>query len=284
MIVRLMGGLGNQMFQYAMGKMLSERRGEELYLDKFSYFRDRKRRCEVDCFHIKTKRISLFYSAYYNFLFYFRSNRKQDVKICYEAEAFKYQDLLDEDMRYFVGFWQNEAYFKEIRDALRREFTFREKFSPDIEKTAQRISAENSVAVHVRRGDYLDCADYAVVGTEYYKKAMHYVRERVSDTVFFVFSDDMEWCEKQFEDWDNVFCISGNTGKEDFYLMSKCRHFIIANSTFSWWAAWLSGENSVKTAPSQWFTDEKTNRKVKEALLEKFYVINDTDSPNAGKN
>lgn len=274
MIVRLMGGLGNQMFQYAMGKMLEAQKGETFYIDVFSFYRDKKRKYELNCFDIKERKASFFYLLYYNIFFYLGSDEKRNQKICYESEIFRYQDVCCAPQKYFVGSWQHEAYFEKIRNELQSDFTFRDKFSPNIEKMAQIISEKEAVLIHVRRGDYLDCADYEIVGAEYYAEAMRYIRDKIPSAEFFVFSDDIEWCRRHFAKEDNIVFIAGNTGKEDFYLMCKCKHFIIANSTFSWWAAWLSDKESMKIAPARWFKDEKTNEKVADALLKEFYVMN----------
>lgn len=278
MIVRLMGGLGNQMFQYAMGKMLEVQKGETFYVDTFSFYRDKKRKYELNCFRIKEKKAPLFYLLYYNIFFYFGSEKKKSQEIYYESEIFQYQDICNAPQKYFVGSWQHEAYFENIKSELQEDFIFRNRFSSDVEKMEQMILERESVLVHVRRGDYLDCDDYEIVGEEYYKKAMQYIEERTMDTKFFVFSDDIEWCRKYFKKKKNIIFVTGNTGKEDFYLMCKCKHFIIANSTFSWWAAWLSDKNGIKVAPARWFKDEKINKKVADALLKKFYVMNFTSS------
>lgn len=271
MIVRLMGGLGNQMFQYAMGKCMAEKRKEVLFLDSFSYFRDRKRVCEIDSFQIKAKKPNFIYVMYYNFLYYFKLTRNK--KICREKEDFKYQELNRVTAQYFIGSWQHEGYLRGIKDELRKEFVFKENLEKEMQRKGEYISGE-AVAVHIRRGDYLQCAEYAVQDMRYYTAAMDYICQKLRNPKFYVFSDDISWCEEQFDKKENVIFVSGNTGKEDFFMMRKCKHFIISNSTYSWWAAWLADDGAIKVAPAKWFQDEDVNHKVLSALLTDFYVIN----------
>lgn len=271
MIVRLMGGLGNQMFQYAMGKCMAEKRKEALFLDSFSYFRDRKRVCEIDSFQIKAKKPNFIYVMYYNFLYYFKLTRNK--KICREKEDFKYQELNRVTAQYFIGSWQHEGYLRGIKDELRKEFVFKENLEKEMQRKGEYISGE-AVAVHIRRGDYLQCAEYAVQDMRYYTAAMDYICQKLRNPKFYVFSDDISWCEEQFDKKENVIFVSGNTGKEDFFMMRKCKHFIISNSTYSWWAAWLADDGAIKVAPAKWFQDEDVNHKVLSALLTDFYVIN----------
>lgn len=275
MIIRLMGGLGNQMFQYAMGKAAANERNEKLFLDKFSYYRDKKRKCEIEKFNVKSEKLSVWKVLYYNMFFWEDRKNRNGNKIFWEKKIFEYEITRNIPLKYFVGSWQNEKYFKTFRDELRDDFTFKERFREEIEEKTKSISQENSVAVHVRRGDYLENSEYVVQRDNYYIKAMQYIWEREKNVKFYVFSDDIGWCKKHFDKEKDIICISGNTDLEDFFLMSQCRHFIIANSSFSWWAAWLADTNAIKIAPANWFVNENINKKVEEALLEEFYILKD---------
>lgn len=273
MIVRLMGGLGNQMFQYAMGKAAAKERNEKLYLDRFSYIRDKKRKCEIDKFNIKSDSLNVEQTLYYNMLFWKDRKKRKGNKIFWERNIFEFDAIKNISSKYFVGSWQNEKYFKELKNELRGELTFKERFSAAVEEKAEYISQENSVAVHVRHGDYLENSAYVIQSADYYIRAMQYVSAKYEDAKFYFFSDDIKWCKKQFGQQKNVIYISENTDLEDFFLMCKCRHFIIANSTFSWWAAWLADTDAMKISPVNWFTDKNINERVKEALLKEFYAL-----------
>ena len=163
----------------------------------------------------------------------------------------------------FVGYFQCEKYFLPLRERLLSEFRMR---NPPAKLVAMDsdIRARNAVSLHVRRGDYVQLADtVGLCGVDYYRAAMRHVRERVKDPVFFMFSDDMAWTREAFageadcvfvdEAWDSALC--------DMALMAACRHHIVANSTYSWWGAWLGeGPDKVVVAPARWFaTGERTD-------------------------
>ncbi len=146
---------------------------------------------------------------------------------------------------YLDGYWQSERYFGGIRGTLLQEFTFR--YPPDPVNSAmlEKISQCNAVCIHVRRGDYLTTENqgtFGLCGLDYYRTAIDYIRSRVSNPRFFIFSDDPPWVKSQFPDVAQMTLVTHNIGikdPEDLRLMMACRHFIIANSSFSWWGAWL---------------------------------------------
>jgi hypothetical protein len=161
------------------------------------------------------------------------------------------------------GFWQSEKYFLDIRDILHKEFTLRNALEGGDLQLAERIQACNSVSLHFRRGDYLSnphaARHHGTCGPDYYGRAVRYIGEKVTSPHLFVFSDDPEWTRANMKyDLPTTF-VSGvdPTGDgRDLTLMSMCRHHIIANSSFSWWGAWL-GDDPGKTviAPLRWFAD-----------------------------
>lgn len=161
------------------------------------------------------------------------------------------------------GYWISEKYFADAAGIIRQEFQFRSPLSPENEGWTARIRATNSVAVHVRRGDYVSdptvAANHGTCNVDYYRRAVHLIRERVPDPQFFVFSDDLDWARDSLplgEDAEFVGHNQGADSHDDLRLMSLARHNIIANSSFSWWGAWLNRNHSkLVLAPKRWMND-----------------------------
>jgi Glycosyl transferase family 11 len=245
MIVRLQGGLGNQMFQYAFGRSVSMYRNTPLYFDRAAVDRCRDhRRYMMDAYDVRMEFITPPNGPVY-----------QEKGMPYDANV-----LLTDPGSLFSGYWQTERYF--IKDLVRKELSL-PKGEPNegTKRILQRIKDRVSpVAVHVRRGDYLRPGTkdfHGCFGAEYYKSGMNYFRELVHPT-FFVFSDDPEWCRDTFYKSD-VEIVQVNKSSElesawDIYLMSQCNHALISNSSFGWWGAWLNPyEHKVVLAPKKWF-------------------------------
>ncbi len=164
---------------------------------------------------------------------------------------------------YLDGYWQSYHYPKSCEIYIRDDFKFR---NPPIGQNLEildRINSSNSVSIHVRRGDYITNPTFnsvhGFVGIGYYTKAIQQIVERIEFPNYFIFSDDIEWVKSNLRINKNVFYISHNLGRdsfEDMRLMSMCKHNVIANSSFSWWAAWLNtNPNKVVIAPANWFAD-----------------------------
>jgi len=263
--VRLSGGLGNQMFQYALGRTIAHRQGTSLALD-VSSFPDRKRRqYSLGVFKIVEK---------------FapggppRQTRLRDLGLrlglpgftrILRERSFPFDpSVLEASGKvYLKGYWQSEKYFKEIEDIIRHEFCF--KSEPDEENAAmaEKVKAVTSVCVHVRRTDKANSpSSMKIHGTcpvEYYRNAAAWVSSQTSNSHFFVFSDEPDWARANLELPGPTTFVSHNgldKGYEDLRLMALCRHHIIANSTLSWWGAWLSNSGGVVVAPKKWFKIE----------------------------
>lgn len=276
-IVVIFNGLGNQMSQYAF------------YLAK-------KKKVKKCCFifdplskssHNGSELDKLFGIKYQNgFLFFlikfiFRLARKRiignflslfGIHIIREHKNYDFDSSYLEQhngwLNFYVGGWHCEKYFHEIRQEILRCFMFPEiKESPECLNIQYKIENTNSVFVHIRRGDYLNQAansfyHYEGVATkDYYLKAINEIKNEVTSPVFFFFSNDIKWCRENFIG-DNYFFVDCNVGKyswRDMFLMSKCKYHITANSTFSWWAAWLCDSEIQKTiCPSRFFTYVET--------------------------
>jgi hypothetical protein len=158
------------------------------------------------------------------------------------------------------GYWQSEKYFKEIEPIIREEFVLRST-SANVQKLAERIQSTESVCVNVRRTDYVTAPDtkalLGFVGTDYYVESMKIICARLANPTVFVFSDEVRWCTDNLQfDCPTTFVgheYAGEKFREYLYLMSLCKHFIIPNSTFAWWGAWLSNTKGTVVAPKKWF-------------------------------
>ena len=179
------------------------------------------------------------------------------------------------------GFWQCEKYFINIKEILFEEFTFQKTISDiDLQKIQTEIQTTNSVSIHFRRGDYLSNNNanksHGVCSMEYYQKAVQFIAEKVNDPVFFVFSDDIEWVKDNFKCEFPVHYIekSDENIHSDFQLMSLCKHNIVANSSYSWWAAWLNrNEAKLVIAPKRWFADEKNQSQAEDLIPQSWIKI-----------
>lgn len=282
LIMKIKGGLGNQMFQYALARRLALENNQHILFDTLSYIRDRKREFELDKYNIKYKSENGDKVIFYNILnkFYRRSVNKY-FKVCIEKELFLFNDkILEDRYNYLNGYWQNPKYFEEIRDILIEDFEYIGNISEIQEKILMKIRSQNSVSVHFRRDDYLNQENtdfFEVQSLEYYYKAIDYLQEKVPNAYFYVFSDDINWCKDNLKDIKNVVFIDSSISSShhiDFLLMRSCKHFIIANSTFSWWASWLSeSENKIVIAPRKWFKDKEINKNSKVLILDDWITI-----------
>lgn len=166
--------------------------------------------------------------------------------------------IFELDDVYLHGYWQTEKYFASIVDEIRRIYRFPDLFSDCQRRMLEKITAKHSVSVHIRRGDYLKRPDiYGTVGLEYYKNAMEYIQERKENVHFYIFTDDIPWVKQNFKG-NNITVVENESDdllirNLDMALMAECEDNIIANSSFSWWAAWLN-QNQDKTiiAPKEW--------------------------------
>lgn len=272
-IVRFAGGLGNQMFQYALVEALRNR-GREVRGNLGFY----KRHPESAPYLLSNvfSNIKLEYIS--DDEFDAINNSWQEVKrngkvkeFCdnYAERFFWVEDVSKEPCIYrpdifmtknctFVGYWQTEKYFKDIRDILDFRFQFNQ-INFELKKFADTLSGDAYVSVHVRRGDYLlNPGVYMGICTrDYYIRAIEYVQRMEANSKFIFFSDDLEWVKENLDVPNAIYCHKNMFGQYedwyDMYLMSKCRHNIIANSSFSWWGAWLNqNEKKMVVAPKRW--------------------------------
>ena len=176
---------------------------------------------------------------------------------------------------FLSGYWQSSRYFMAIEFLIREEFKFQKvSDKKNVNKVAQ-IKNENSVSLHIRRKDFVNNKYHDIHGTcsiEYYLKAVKYIADMIKSPHFFIFSDDIEWAGTNLNLAFPYEFVSGNTGELsyiDMQLMSLCKHNIIANSSFSWWGAWLNrNPDKIVIAPEQWFVDESMNAKTTDLIPE----------------
>jgi hypothetical protein len=271
-ILRLRGGLGNQLFQYAAGKSLALHHHVNLKFDTYTYTLHPYRKFQLDKFCIdeqiaEQNEINALIGTnkilrYINKRYYTILNKN---KVFLQPHYHFYNNFFDLPAHlYLSGYWQSEKYFLPIEKTIRENFRPRSPLSGKNKEIASAMGAENSISIHIRRGDYAANARYAnffgVLEDSYYAQAIEKMHTLVSNPIFYIFSDDIGWCKSRFASNANFTFVEHNTGDDSYYdmlLMSCCKHNIIANSTFSWWGAWLN-ENPEKTviAPKNWFKKE----------------------------
>jgi len=274
-IVKLVGGLGNQMFQYALGRKLSVEHNTELLLDISWYDSSKDRRYLLDKFYATTKiatkddidRVKESSSA--KIKNFFRTHHKKSYIKELSSEFDQKMLTVGGKDAYIDGYWQSPKYFLGIEDMIRKEFTLKEKQNEEFNSLLNTIQDENSVSLHIRRADYFapkNVVLFATCSLEYYQEAVKLISEKVGTIHLFVFSDDIEWTKQHlaFPTPHNVTFVSNGklVDYQEMMLMSSCKHNITANSTFSWWAAWLNkNPQKVVVSPKKWFIGKTLNDK-----------------------
>ena len=280
-IIRMTGGLGNQMFQYALYlKLLSQ--GKEVKFDDVSeYLLENARPIMLWTFGIEYPKASEYEIDKITDGFLKLSHRIR--RKIFGRKGFKYEEkscnfdaeVLEKDPAYLTGYFQSEKYFKEVEKQVREQFVFSEEAQKNVPEELKNkiriyqtdIQKDLAVSLHIRRGDYLDNHEvYGGICTgEYYEAAITLIKQKYPAAVFYVFSNDdawaKEWCGMQEEKYQSRFVsVTGVTeemGYLDMHLMSKCKHHIIANSSFSWWGAYLNPDKEkCVVAPAKWFNNQ----------------------------
>ena len=270
--VQIKAGLGNQMFQYAFGRALSLRKKKELALDSKWYHKhgskDTPRSFELDKYNIKAR------SATSEELRPFKTKwqlllRKIKRRLIYKKDHVYNPKEANSDQTYFEGHWTNEKYFKEFEDTIRNDFLPAHPLkdaSAQVLSEIEKIIEEGHIpiSIHVRRGDCVTnphaAAYQGTVDTSYYDAARDYLFSLFpkEQCIFFVFSDDIAWAKEHIQTGAKTIYVSqpGIPDYEELYLMSRCLHHIIANSSFSWWGAWLNPySKKIIIAPKAWLKD-----------------------------
>jgi hypothetical protein len=275
-IVKLVGGLGNQMFQYAAGLQLSVKHNVPLKFDLSFLNKEAKhytqRFLELDKFNIHVELASEKE---------IKAIKKQRWKNIFVPTWIEEQekDIYTKFSKagkncYLNGYFQSEKYFINIAEQIRHKFRLKKTLTEEKwTEIKQQIQNSNSVSLHFRRGDYVENArahkHHGVCSMDYYQKAVKTIVENVENPLFFVFSDDIPWVKENFKiDFPTVFADKKDeTIHSDFQLMSLCKHNIIANSSYSWWAAWLNNHKSkIVIAPEKWITNPQMQKKTADLI------------------
>lgn len=279
-IVKLCGGMGNQLFQYAFGRYLSIKYNTALKID-LSFLKRRDmgpnfmyRNYDLDLFNVQED---------FNIT---QSDINNSLKANEPWGAFEYQEILIKEIGKVIssknviieGYWQTEKYFKDVEEQIRKDFTFRNLIENSDDRTKlmlEDIKKSNSIMVNIRRTDYLNTNFHGVMGTEYIDKASKIIESKIENPKYFVFSDDIKWCEDNIKLNNMVIVDHSYKGDRFGYylqLMKNCKHFIIPNSSFAWWSAWLNEDkDKIVIAPEKWIAEE--NMKVKDLIPENWIKI-----------
>ncbi len=270
-IVKISDGLGNQLFQYAFGRKLALLRGIPLKLD-LSWFKEHNaRKYRLHHFNInenfasdeevkKIKKYQKINSRKYFLYNYFIADDSIYIKqkqFPFDKDMFKAKKYA-----YLDGYWQTPKYFNGIEKIIRKEFTFKKDPSILYKQIEEKIKNNDSVALHIRRSDYLTLKRiseiFGICSPKYYQRAIKKITKKVKNPTFFIFSDDINWARENLKiKYPLTFVSNGSLEEyEELMLMTKCKHNIIANSTFSWWGAWLnSNPSKIIIAPKKWFKE-----------------------------
>lgn len=283
-IVDIYGGLGNQMFQYAVGRHLSKKLNTKLKFDYsfnlirtdfdpkditkifdiFNVIGEKATIQEIEKFKAPRNKISV--KKYY---FYIKNKYPSFFRTKYNLIKESYyhfnKDILSLSSHcYLSGYWQSEQYFSDIENLIREDFRIKKPMFGNNLEIAEKIKKTESVSVHLRGRDYITRKEinkkHLTCDNSYYERSLSLIREKIKNPQFFVFSDDPEWAKYFLKTNYSCTFVEGNswnkTNYEDLRLMSLCKNNIIANSSFSWWGAWLNqNPNKIIIGPKKWFND-----------------------------
>lgn len=287
-IVKIYGGLGNQLFQYATARSIAIKLNRKLFIDdswykNFDLLEDynkpnasTKREFLLQKFNIKSNILNTYHlnwikrlrirsknNKFFTFLKKYPLNSLSFNII--NQSNYSYDLVTNSTKIYLTGNWQNNDIIENHRKSLISEYKPKQSISEENNHYLMSISSSNSVALHFRRGDYvskpLSRKVHTICSNDYYSEGIELLRRKTNNLQLFIFSDDIMWVKDNFDFKDNVTYIS-NEGPEfeHLYLMSQCKHQITANSTFSWWAAWLNNNpEKIVITPEYWYYDKKLN-------------------------
>jgi len=282
-IAELVGGLANQMVIYAAAKALSEHLQVELKIDITKLNKDKKRDYALNHLNIETKIASQkeidWICQKSNFWLVNKIKKKIRKKCNGNAFGIYVEPAISFDPNFFSlndntyirGNFINANYFSSIEKVLRHEFQINSPLSNKTKELIESISSSNSVSIHIRRGDYANEKKtneiHGLIPIDYYKTSIDLISNRIKSPNFYIFSDDITWVKENLQTTQEIHFIehtNGETAYEDLYMMSQCKHNIIANSGFSYWGAWLNtNEEKLIISPKQWCADNKLNDRFK---------------------
>lgn len=260
-VIKLIGGLGNQLFQYAAAKSLANKINTELVVDIRDLTKYKLHKYGAfNRLNINIKFLSKLQVQWSKLLL--KIYKKLKLKKIYLEDGLNFNpDFFSiKNNTYLEGYFQSEKYFSSMVNDLRDEFKPRYPLSDKNLDFLNKINNSNGVALHVRRGDYVSDLNtlniHGVCCQDYYHSAINLVIEKISNPFFYIFSDEVDWVKKNISLPNEVEFVTGNIENPeiDLFLMQNCKHFILANSSFSWWGAWLSeNEKKLVIVPTPWF-------------------------------
>ena len=282
LFVKLEGGLGNQFYQYASCKALAKKYGFQFeVLARMDSPNDSRRHNHLGLFNIQSPYTGKLNALLVRMLFirkfkigkWLRKRLKSnqlltlvhDPETGYHPEIF--QNLSGNLL--LLGYWQSYRYFENIRQDLLEEFKLKQAPQDKENLSLNEIIRDyESIAIHIRRGDYVSeeyfLKNFGICSLSYYQKAIALLAEKIQTPHFFIFTDDPTWVKENLKICHPHTFITNNLGKsdyEDFRLMSSCKHFIVANSSFSWWAAWIGNYlDKIVIAPTPWFVKDSLSQ------------------------
>lgn len=296
--VKLQGGIGNQMFQYAAAKVLALKNNTGVILDlatlnhRISGRNYVFRTYDLDLLTVKANLTLLSRLSFaVNNLSFLLSRllimvriklRPNSVIIEKENYSFDSSLLSHNDGVYLDGYWQSYKYFEGYNNEIRAEFKFKQTLSGNAKAIGSMIELSNSVAINIRRDDYVknmsNLEFFGFMDKNYYNVAINIINSSVTDPYFFIFTDDLAWARNNFEFLKRKTIIGpeldSNRYVDKLHLMTLCKHFIIPNSTFAWWGAWLSSNpDKIVIAPKKWVTDPIINANTKDLIPEDWLRI-----------
>lgn len=270
-IVNLKGGIGNQMFQYAFGRKLALKNNDVLKLEidglgRANEVGDIYRPFSLEHLTIinEIATANEVSKIKYPFGLFSKGWRWFSLRILKRSNIVWNPKFLKKSGNIFLdGYWQSPKYFEDIRDTLLSEFRLHTPLSPAVTAFKDQIESNTSVSIHVRRGDYVKNPrvqkEFGICEASYYQSAIEHIKRTVERPTFFMFSDDITWVKENLPLPVSTVFVQDPTLRdvEELALMSMCTHNIIANSTFSWWGAWLNAhEDKIVVAPTPWFESQ----------------------------
>lgn len=287
-IVQILGGLGNQMFQYALAVVLREKFKDEVFIDTTTFKTyplhngyELDKIFNITIQQAKKEQIATLYHHFtesynmvriYKHLFPKKKNEFREI----EAQPFNPQIFIDNGNNYYSGYWQDYNYFIKHISAIRKEFEYKTDLYGKNQEYYEKFVSENYISVHIRKGDYATAKGFGeVCNSDYFKKSISYIKEKIStEAKFAFFSNDFDWVKKEIVPiiGNNFYVfVDWNTGKDsynDMRLMSACKTNILSNSSFSWWAAFLNtNKNPIVIAPQKWNIYQECRRQLPEWIL-----------------
>lgn len=275
--VSLKGGLGNQLYQYASAKALARQNKSVIWLD-VSFFNSKivdltPRHFELNSYKLIERKDVKIIGTMDSVITKFDSKnlairgvKKLLPKYIEQSPDFDQSFFDNKGHLVIEGYFQSYKYFKHLKQELIKDFELLESLNEDNKGMLKAILNKNSVCIHVRRGDYVTLKSasefHGLCDINYYNQAIELIESKVNDPYYFIFSDDIAWCQENFNNNSATFVDINSTKKAhlDMYLMQNCKYFIIANSTFSWWGAWLSSyDDKIVISPKNWFINENIN-------------------------